>query len=770
MDKYFKWKVLVIFAVLGLSVYFAYPPQEKISLGLDLKGGMHLLLNVETDKIQEEYREGAVDRAVEIIQNRIDQFGVREPLITKQGKSQIVVQLPGLTDQERAREVVAKTAHLEFKIVSDKEDVIKEALAGNVPEGYEVEDLADANRLSETLVLESTPVLTGDKLTSATVGFDTYGQATVDFQLDKEGAKIFDRVTFQNIGRRLAIVLDGKLQSAPVIRDRIGGGRGQISGNFTTEEAGDLALVLNAGALPAPVTIIEERAVGPTLGQDSIRKGIAAAAGGAVLVFAFMIIYYLFPGMIAGLAVLLNLVIIMGVMARTGASLTLPGIAGIILTMGMAVDASVLINERIREEKKLGKAIRSVVSAGYHKAFSAILDSNVTTILAALILLWFGSGPVRGFAVTLSIGLTVSMFTALFVTRVIFDYLTRERREVSLRMLGFIGEPKVNWMSKRKVAYVLSAALFVGGLVLTFIKGSDLLGLDFTGGTVEEVHLNEGSGRFPTPHPEARRAEGSREILRSAQDEPSGSIEKKSPMAHLNEKVDLAKVRLALASVGLGDAQLQRYGGPEDQNILIRTKTESTKKILEALRNSLGEDKFEIRRSESVGPTAGQELFTKALKAVAIAVGIMFAYLSWRFGAKFSACAIIALIHDVVISVGIFVLAGREFSLPIVAAVLTIIGYSVNDTIIALDRVRENVKLYRREVFENIVNMSINQIFSRTVNTTLTTLLVVVSLYLFGGPAVNDFAFILLVGFALGVYSTIFVATPLLVDWTKKGT
>ncbi|HLD56350.1 MAG TPA: hypothetical protein VJA00_01900, partial [Candidatus Omnitrophota bacterium] len=244
MDKYFKWKVILIFAVAGLSIYFAYPPQEKVNLGLDLKGGMHLLLQVETDKVSEKHREGAVERAVEIIQNRIDQFGVREPYITKQGKDQIVVQLPGLTDQARARDIVAKTAHLEFKLVSDKETVIKDALAGTPPAGFEVKSLEEEEgRPSETLVLESEAVITGERLTNASVGFDNYGQSTVEVQLDKEGAKIFDEVTFKNIGRRLAIVLDGKVHSAPVIRDRIPNGQGQISGNFTVEQASDLALV-----------------------------------------------------------------------------------------------------------------------------------------------------------------------------------------------------------------------------------------------------------------------------------------------------------------------------------------------------------------------------------------------------------------------------------------------------------------------------------------------------------------------------------------------
>lgn len=625
------------------------PPHEKIHLGLDLKGGIHLLLEVETEKILEKYREGAVDRAVEIIQNRIDQFGVREPYITKQGKDQIVVQLPGLTDQDRAREIIGRTAHLEFKLVSDDEKSIKDSLSGNPPPGYETKQIEEEGRLAETLVLQTEPVLTGDRLTNASVGFDNYGQSIVEIQFDKEGAKIFDSVTFQNIGRQLAIVLDGKIHSAPIIRDRIPNGQGQISGNFTVEQASDLALILNAGALPAPIKIIEERAVGPTLGQDSIRSGIYASIGGAAFVVMFMLVYYLFPGLIASFAVLLNLVILMGVMARTGASLTLPGIAGIILTIGMAVDANVLINERIREERKLGKAIRSVISAGYHKAFSAILDSNVTTILSALILLWFGTGPLRGFAVTLSIGLAASMFTAILVTRVIFDFFTRERREVSLRMFNLIPEPKINWIGKSWLGYCFSSVMVVVGLVGIFLRGPQQLSLDFTGGTVQEIHLKQ--------------------------------------------EIDLGKIRAALRQAGLLDAQLQYYGRPEDQNILIRTKTESTKTIQKALTDLMGKERFEIRRSETLGPAAGKELFGKAIKAIAISLGIMLVYLAWRFQFKYAVCAIIPLLHDVIVSLGIFFLVGREFSLSTVAAVLTIIGYSVNDTIVTLDRIREDVKM-----------------------------------------------------------------------------
>ena len=726
MDKYFKWKVILTLAVVGLSIYFAYPPQEKIHLGLDLKGGVHLLLKVDTEKIDEKHRSGAVDRAVEIIKNRIDQFGVREPYITKQGKDNIVVQLPGLTDQDRAREIVAKTAHLEFKLVTDDEKIVKDALAGNIPQGYETKQVEEEGKLADTLVLEIQPVLTGDKLSNASVSFDQYGQPVVQIQFDKEGAKTFDAVTFRNIGRRLAIILDGKVHSAPVIRDRIPNGRGQISGSFTVQQASDLALVLNAGALPAPVKIVEQRTVGPTLGQDSIRSGIYASIGGAVLIVLFMSLHYLIPGIIASFAVLLNLVILLGVLAKTGASLSLPGIAGIILTMGMAVDANVLINERMREERKLGKAVRSVISAGYHKAFSAILDSNATTVISALMLLWFGTGPLRGFAITLSIGLAASMFTAIVVTRLIFDYFTRERKEISLRMLGFIPEPKVDWIKKRWFGYTFSLILTVGGLITIFVKGPHQLGLDFTGGATEEIHLKQA--------------------------------------------VDLAKVRSALIKAGLQEEQLQYYGRPEEQNILIRTKSESTKAIQQALSDLMGKNQFEIRRSEALGPAAGKELFGKALKAIGISLAMMMVYLAWRFQFQYALCAIIALLHDVIVALGFFFLTGRDFSLPIVAAALTIIGYSVNDTIITFDRIREDTKVFRKEDFSKIVTLSINQTFSRTVLTTLMTLFGVLALLFFGGPAINDFAFILLVGFSSGVYSTMFIASPFLVALRGKKT
>lgn len=758
MDKNFKWKVLLIIAVIGGCIWAAYPPQEKIHLGLDLKGGIHLLLRVDTDKLPEKQREGAIDRAVEIIRNRIDQFGVREPSITRQGKEEIVVQLPGLTDELRAREIVSQTAHLEFKLVSNDDALLRQAIAAAnpvkieekpqdtaespadqakseleklaaslpavMPEGHELAVLEEDSRPSESVLLEEKPVLTGEHLESASIGFDQYGQPVVEFQLDSEGAKIFDDVTFRNVGRRLAIVLDNKVRSAPVIRDRIPGGKGQISGNFTNAQASDLALVLRAGALPAPVKVIEQRTIGPTLGRDSIEKGVKASIGGAALVILFMLFYYRVSGFIASFAVLTNLFILIGLLAVFNVSLTLPGIAGIILTIGMAVDANVLINERMREEMRLGKAIRSVISAGYHKAFSAIFDSNATTILAAAILLWFGSGPIRGFSVTLMLGLIASLFTALFLTRVIFDFLTRGKRDLNLRMIELIKQPTFDWIGKRFIGYALSTILIGTSLFVIITREQQNLGIDFTGGSLQEIRLNS---------------------------EP-----------------DLSKIRGALETSGVGSAQLQRYGDAADNAIIIRSKNEETKPIFDALTQAVGAGNFEVRRSDVLGPTAGKELFVKGVKAILLSLVLILVYIWYRFNFRFGIFATLMVFHDAIIALGIYLLSGREISLQIVAAILTIIGFSVNDTIVIYDRARENLKTMRKLSIAEVFNLSINQTFARSLLTTVTTLLVVSSIFLFGGPALNDFSFILLVGFAIGVYSTVFVAGPLIVDSTPK--
>ncbi len=365
-----------------------------------------------------------MDQALKTIRNRIDQFGVAEPDIRKQQGNRIIIQLPGLEDPKRAINIIGQTAHLEFRLVDELADV-QAAVAGSVPPGdilaYVIDKKTDGKETKSPLVLKNEVVLTGEYISDANVQFDSYGQAYVGMNFNARGAKIFEEITAANIKKRLAIVLDGSVHSAPVIQDKIAGGRASITGHFTTEEAHDLAVVLRAGSLPAPVTILEERTVGPSLGQESIDKGMLAAVIGGVSVLLFMSIYYRKAGLIASFEVILDILFILGGMAAFGATLTLPGIAGIILTIGMAVDADVLIYKRIREELRLGHSVATAIHDGFARATLTIFDSNLTTVIAAVILYQFGTGPIRGFAVTLTLGILASMFTAIFVSRIFFD-------------------------------------------------------------------------------------------------------------------------------------------------------------------------------------------------------------------------------------------------------------------------------------------------------------------------------------------------------------
>jgi len=526
MKSKFRWRlVLILFVLIGALIY-CFPtlvketpdwwpqffPQDKIHLGLDLQGGMHLILEVETakavesaverikndlkadlkkeqifstylDRVQgnkievvllnpevkekfdvyrkekypllteiestqegdrvkvllelepryrEDLEQSAVDQALETIRNRIDQFGVSEPEIARQGKDRILIQLPGIDDPQRAKELLGKTALLEFKLV-DEDYSLQKALGGDMPFGdvilyQKVEDPKTGAVRRIPYLIQDKTLMTGDALKDARVSFDQNNMPYIALSLNPAGARNFDRLTAENVGRKLAIILDDNVYSAPVIRQRISGGEAVIEGRFTLDEAKDLAIILRAGSLPAPVQILEERTVGPSLGQDSINKGIKSIIIGGILVVIFMIIYYQLAGVVADLALIMNLIIIIGVLAAFRGTLTLPGIAGLVLTVGMAVDANVLIFERIREEVRLGKPPRAALETGYAKAFLTIMDANVTTFIAALVLLQFGTGPIKGFAVTLSIGIAASMFTAIVVTRFVFDLVLSKVR------------------------------------------------------------------------------------------------------------------------------------------------------------------------------------------------------------------------------------------------------------------------------------------------------------------------------------------------------
>ena len=507
-----KWKIpLILFAILG-SAYLAYPLKDKIALGLDLQGGMHLVLEVQTEKAveasleriaddikreieEEDYevdrvradienktvtvlmvdaidlkpveeimknhtaylqnegvvREGrgylfrlseeeenrieqnAVSQGLETIRNRVDQFGVSEPTIQAQGERRILVQLPGIKDADRAIKLIGKTARLDFKLV-DESVSSQTALNGAIPEGDEIlykrEENVETGEVTKTpFLVKKRTVLTGETLSGAEVRYDSdFNEPYVAITFNSIGAMIFQEVTRANVKKRLAIVLDDNVYSAPVIQEEIAGGRAQITGQFTTEEARDLAIILRAGALPAPVVILENRTVGPSLGKDSIEQGVQSILLGGLLVIIFIPIYYKLSGVVAVTALMLNLVLLLGALAYFGAALTLPGIAGMLLTVGMAIDANVLIFERIREEIRVGKTVRAAIDAGYAKALSTIVDANITTFIAAVVLFQFGTGPIKGFAITLCIGIAASMFTAVFVSRTIFDsFMSRKK-------------------------------------------------------------------------------------------------------------------------------------------------------------------------------------------------------------------------------------------------------------------------------------------------------------------------------------------------------
>jgi preprotein translocase subunit SecD len=461
------WRLIFIGVFLLMGIYFLFPSfkwysqpraeQEKmrarrhplagkiLNLGLDLQGGVHLVLELETAKLPDDRPEtvrDAVDRAMEIIRNRVDQYGLAEPLIVRQGDKWIVVQMPGVTDREQAKDLIGRTALLEFRIVETSEALgtlsakARELGLGpsNLKPGRMPEEIKPllppgtellAGREENYYLVKSSAEMTGSSLVNARVelGGDYSGFPVVALEFSPEGAKRFSQVTEQNIERQLAIVLDGVVQSAPVIRSRIPDGKAIIEGNFTPEDSKLLKTVLQAGALPAPLQVVEERTVGPTLGEDSIKAGLRALAIGMGLVFIFMAIYYKLSGLLADSALLMNLFLLLGAMAALGATLTLPGIAGIILSIGMSVDANILILERVREELALGKSPRLALDQGYDKAFSAILDGNVTAIVAAAFLFQFGTGPVKGFGISLILGLLLSMFTATTVTRAVYDVI-----------------------------------------------------------------------------------------------------------------------------------------------------------------------------------------------------------------------------------------------------------------------------------------------------------------------------------------------------------
>ncbi|MBU0661758.1 protein translocase subunit SecF, partial [Patescibacteria group bacterium] len=532
---------------------------------------------------------------------------------------------------------------------------------------------------------------------------------------------------------QLAIILDGVVQSAPVIQDKISGGRAQITGAFSSQEAHDLAIVLRAGSLPAPLKIVQNLTVGPSLGKDSIKNGITSAIVGTLLVILFMVLYYRLSGVIANLALLLNLILMVAALSLFRATLTLPGIAGIILSIGMAVDSNVLIFERMREEAALEKPFRSVVQGGYDKAFWTIIDSHVTTLITAFALFLFGTGPIKGFAVTLSIGVILNLFTALYGTRAVYDYLIPQKRIKRLEFLQIIKKPRIDFIGLRKMAFALSSALVLLGLFsfVQITREKANLGVDFSGGTLVQFKAEKGF--------------------------------------HLDE------IRAAFARNQLADYELQEV--PKDRILIVRIKDlgqtvgNAEDRISRILSQELPNNRFTTESVAEIGATVSEDLKKAALIAIAISLAGIILYLAWRFDLRFGVAAAIATFHDVLAVLGIFYLLNKEITLLIVTALLTLAGYSLTDTVVVFDRIRENLGKKGGKDLGQIINVSINEVLSRTIVTSLTVLMVLVALLISGGILLHDFALALTFGVVIGTYSSVFVASPIIYIWPsrKKG-
>jgi SecD/SecF fusion protein len=728
----------------------------KIKLGLDLQGGTSFTVGVDYSRavngtnaeatgtnamnagVADERKNVMLSQAVEVLRKRVDRLGVSEPVIQPLGEDRIEIQLPGLSeaDKDSARANIQKAAYLEFRMVhEDSDKLLREGLP--VP-GYEVlkEKRVNADgkqEISAYLVKKKAERgLTGKYIKSAMVGRNNVGQPEINFSLTSEGADLFADVTRENTGRLMAIVLDGELQSAPRINGEIAGGNGVITGHFTDKEAQDLASSLE-NPLQVPVKVLSESSVDPTLGKDTVRSGVRSAIIGTIAVAAFMALYYMFAGVVANVALILNIIILLGVMCSIGTTLTLPGIAGIVLTIGMAVDANVLIFERIREEAAKGKSLRGALAAGYDRAFGTIFDSHVTTLISSIILIFMGTGPIKGFGVTLTIGVAASLFTALVVTRLIFDFLIGKGLLKSLPMLHIIKVTKLDFMKLAKPAFILSWTIILIGLGYgIFVRGHNMMGIDFAGG-------DNLTFRF-------------------------------------SERVDADKIRQALKQIKVNEPVIQYQKDLQSgKEVLSITSEFGTG---EQVKNTLIKDfpsaKFEPAASNKVGPIIGKEIQGVAISASLLSLLGILAYVAFRYEFSFAVGAVVAVLHDVLMTIGVYCLTGlfspgggRQFNATMVAAVLTIIGFSINDTIVIFDRIREDLKLGVRGSFKDLINQALNQTLSRTIITSGTVFLATMSLFIFGGGAINDFAFTFLVGIITGTYSSIYIASALVLWWHK---
>ncbi len=665
----------------------------------------------------------AVEQSLEIIRQRVDQVGVSEPTIQRVGGNRVLVQLPGAEDPSQLRRLLGSTAKMSFHLLGNAGDRGVTVLKDEEGNSYPVVDRVE---------------LSGDRLSDARVGFEqNTREPIVSFRFDNAGAVRFADITRANVGRPFAIVLDDKVLSAPVIREPITGGSGQISGNFSVASANTLSALLRAGALPAKLTVIEERTVGADLGNDAIRNGIYTGLIGFGLVVAFMFFLYGGWGLLANFALMLNVILTFAGLTLIGATLTLPGIAGVVLGIGLAVDANVLINERIKEETRKGKSAFGAIDAGFSRAYSTIVDSNVTSLIATVLLFWFGSGPVRGFAVTMGLGIVISMFTAVSIVRVVMIYIAGKRKlkKIDIKpLLPFHLIPdgtRINFMNARFFGIGLSAVLSITSIIL-FIKPGLNYGVDFRGGIQMEVVTQE--------------------------------------------PADLAKFRAGLDGLGMGEVALQAFG--DANHFLVRVERqeggeEAQTIAVEKLKAEVAQidPGSKVERTEVVGPKVSGELATAGVLSVLLASLAMLVYIWWRFEWPFAVGAIATLVLDVTKTIGFFALTGLDFNLTAIAALLTLVGYSVNDKVVVYDRMRENMRLYKSMPLRELIDLSINETLARSLYTSSTAFLAMLPMAIWGGSAVESFAVPMVFGIFVAASSSVFIAAPILLflgDWRRS--
>tara|TARA_B100001093_G_scaffold518564_1_gene603880 strand:+ start:2890 stop:5751 length:2862 start_codon:yes stop_codon:yes gene_type:complete len=784
--------------------------------------------NDEVIAVVREELKGAIDRAFSVLRARIDKFGVVQPNIQQlEQEGRILVELPGVKDHERVKRLLQSTAQLEFwettsvqelqlfltnvatlvkveqdaqedaqeseteDFLLDADSLLLDSANTKVNPFYElmnvqyafgarigvvlVEDTAKVNEImsredirslltgdlrntkflwsAKPLVVSGEEVgleyvaiksnrddlaqLGGDVIVDANSEIDPTGSVNVSMRMNAQGAKKWKKITENNIDRQVAIVLDNYVYSFPTVNDVIPNGSSSISGNFTVEEAEDLSNILKAGKLPAPAKIIQSEIVGPSLGAEAISAGFTSFAIALLIVLIYMIFYYQTAGWAANFALVLNILFIFGVLASLGAVLSLPGIAGIVLTIGMAVDANVLIYERIREELRMGKGMKLAISDGYNNAYAAIIDANVTTLLTGVILYTFGTGPIKGFATTLIIGIITSLFAAIFLTRLVFESKMEAKKSIKFASnftKGWFANSAIAFLSKRKKAYIFSTLLLVLGIASLSTRGLNQ-GVDFVGGRTYVVRFDQ--------------------------------------------DVVTQNVRSSLATPLETAPEVKTFGKANQVKITTKFMIDEKAsdevvdaKLIEGL-STLGAN-YEVMSSQLVGPTIADDIKQSAVWAVLFSLVVIFVYILIRFRKmSYSIGAVAAVFHDVLIVLALFsILYGRlPFSLEIdqafIAAILTVIGYSLNDTVVVFDRVREyfGIKSGSRD---EIVDAALNSTLSRTINTSLTTFFVLLIIFLFGGEVIRGFMFALMIGVVVGTYSSLFIATPIMVDSLKK--